>query len=55
VPSPNMTAVTFWRSNWSTRDDRGTLQTMALPFIWMARRSAAAGDAGRQCNVAGQP
>jgi hypothetical protein len=33
VLSPNMTAVTFWRSHWSMREDRATLLS-----ICMARR-----------------
>lgn len=30
----------------------GALQTLALPFIWMARRRGAVSDAGGQCEVA---
>jgi len=33
----------------------GALETMALPFIGMARRRGAVSDAGGQCEVAGSP
>jgi hypothetical protein len=50
-----MTAVTSWRSDWSTRDDRGALQTMALPFIWMACRTSGGSDVRGQGDVADSP